>query len=163
MPMQFHFTLILYILDKNLVLFPCFFSGIIETFEYKELSDTGKRLIDTDFWFLFCFTIWKHSDGKDVNSLLYLERKMRAFRRNSYIAINPKKENHAITKLIFFSLGHIYHITAQTECLSPLTLWVRTLLRQGVLNTTLCDIKFVRIVTCDGSVVFYGFSGFFNQ
>ena len=25
------------------------------------------------------------------------------------------------------------------QCLSPLTLWVRTLLRRGVLNTTLCD------------------------
>ena len=25
------------------------------------------------------------------------------------------------------------------QCLSPLTLWVRIPLRQGVLNTTLCD------------------------
>jgi hypothetical protein len=26
-----------------------------------------------------------------------------------------------------------------TQCLSPLTLWVRTPLRRGVLDTTLCD------------------------
>ena len=49
------------------------------------------------------------------------------------------------------------------QCLSPLMLWVQILLRQGVLDTTLCDKKCLS-VTCGRSVpVFSGYSGFLHQ
>jgi len=45
------------------------------------------------------------------------------------------------------------------QCLSPLMLWVGIPLRGGVLDTTLCDKSLS--VTCDMSVVFSQYSGFF--
>jgi hypothetical protein len=44
------------------------------------------------------------------------------------------------------------------QSLSPLMLWVRTPLRWGILNTTLCDKSLS--VTCGRSVVFSGYAGF---
>ena len=40
------------------------------------------------------------------------------------------------------------------QCLSPLTLWVRTRFRQGVLNTTLCDKVCHWPFICNRSMVF---------
>jgi len=40
------------------------------------------------------------------------------------------------------------------QCLSPLTLWVRTRFRRGVLNTTLCDKVCHWPLTCNRSMVF---------
>jgi len=46
------------------------------------------------------------------------------------------------------------------QCLSPLTLWVRILLKRGVLDTTLCD----KVCLTNGrSVVFSCYSGFLHQ
>jgi hypothetical protein len=43
------------------------------------------------------------------------------------------------------------------QCLSHLTLWVRILFMQGVLDSTLCD-KICQWLTCNRSVVFSGYS-----
>jgi hypothetical protein len=60
-----------------------------------------------------------------------------------------------------WSYGSCIYIYLCNQCLSPLTLWVWILLRQGVLDTTLCDSSLS--VTCDRSVVFSWCSDFLHQ
>ena len=86
--------------------------------------------------FLYCFT---HHLCKNKNKMTFL------FCLSSFVPINIYS-SPSVTQgkgsSWSWSYGSLIYSYICNQCLLPLTLWVRTSLRQGVLDTTLCD-KFV--------------------
>jgi hypothetical protein len=87
-------------------------------------------------------------------------RKRFLTRQDSYFLFAEERGYHKWA-LAHSSSCWIYNCLCN-RCLSPLTLWVPTPLRWGVIDTTLCD-KVCQWLATGQHFVFSGYSGFLHQ